>query len=67
MAAEQKFMQLDELLDEVFRGQERLSRDDIFRAAVAADLPADAMTLVDRLPEGEYSQDEAAEALRQLP
>jgi hypothetical protein len=55
---------LDELLDDIYVGQERLSRDEIHRRAVAADLPADLMLRVDALPEGEYALDEAAEALR---
>ena len=55
---------LDELLDDMYSGQERLSRDEIHRRAVAADLPADLMLRVDALPEGEYALDEAAEALR---
>jgi hypothetical protein len=57
--------QLDALLDEAFRGQERLSRDEIYRRAVAAGLPAESLTRVDALPEGDYAQNEAAEALRQ--
>jgi hypothetical protein len=61
------FAQLAELLDEVYRGQDRLARGDIQRAAVLANLPADLMLLIDGLPEGEYSEDEAAEALRQVP
>jgi hypothetical protein len=61
------FVQLAELLDEVYRGQDRLTRGDIHRAAVVADLPADLMQLIDGLPEGEYSEDEAADALRQVP
>ena len=61
------FMELDELLDEVYRGQERLTGAAIQRAAIEAALSAQAMALVDGLPEGEYSRDEAAEALRQVP
>jgi hypothetical protein len=57
---------LEEVLDGLFLAQERLSRDDIHRAAVAADLPADELALVDLLPEGEYSEDEVLEALRQV-
>jgi len=57
---------LNELLDDSYRGQERLTRDELRRQAVAAELPADAMALLDGLPEGEYAQDEAAEALRSL-
>jgi hypothetical protein len=55
---------LSEVLSEAFIGHERLSRDEIHRRAVAADLPPDQMARVDRLPEGEYALDEAAEALR---
>ena len=57
---------LDEYLDEAYSGQERLSSADLQRGAIAADLPATALTLIDALPEGEYAQDEAAEALRTL-
>jgi hypothetical protein len=55
---------LDELLDAIYLGQERMSRDEIHRRAVAADLPADLMQRVDGLPEGEYAIDEVAEILR---
>jgi hypothetical protein len=58
--------ELDTLVDEMYTGQERLSRDEIHRRAVAADLPVDQMDAVDRLPEGEYAQDELTEALTQL-
>lgn len=54
---------IDELLDEVFAGQERVSRDEIHRRAVAADLAADDLGMLDALPEGEYSLNEAAEAI----
>jgi hypothetical protein len=57
--------ELDALLDEAFRGHDRLSRDEIYRRAVAADLPAGSLTRIDALPEGDYAQDEAAEVLRQ--
>ncbi|WP_436837977.1 hypothetical protein [Micromonospora rifamycinica] len=55
--------QLDELLDEIYHGQERLSQADIHRAAVSADLPAELLTRVAALPEGEYAVDEAADLL----
>ena len=58
---------LDEFLDDAYVGQERLSSADLQRGAIAADLPATVMTRIDALPEGEYAQDEAAEALRILP
>ncbi|MET8908298.1 hypothetical protein [Micromonospora sp. MA102] len=55
--------QLDELLDDIFRGQERMSQADIYRRAVAAELPADLLSRIDALPEGEYAVDEAADLL----
>jgi hypothetical protein len=58
---------LDEFLDDAYVGHERLTSADLQRSAVAADLPATALTRIDALPEGEYAQDEAAEALRTLP
>jgi hypothetical protein len=58
---------LDEMLDAAYRGHERLSRDELHRYATEADPPAEIMALLDRLPEGEYAEDEAAEALRQVP
>ena len=57
---------LDEFLDDAYVGQERLSAAELQRSAVAADLPATVLTRIDALPEGEYAQDEAAEALRAL-
>ncbi len=60
------FRVLDEYLDEAFLGHERLSRADLRRGAIAAELPATALTRLDALPEGEYAQDEAAEALRTI-
>jgi hypothetical protein len=60
------FQVLDDYLDEAYTGQERLSSADLQRGAIAADLPATALTRIDALPEGEYAQDEAAEALRTL-
>jgi hypothetical protein len=55
---------LRSVLDSAYTGQERLSRDEIRRKAIAADLPAADMTRVDALPEGEYAEDELLEALR---
>jgi hypothetical protein len=57
---------IETLLDEVYRGQERMSRDDIYARAVAAELPAEALTELDSLPEGEYSADEVLAALAEL-
>ena len=61
------YAELDNLLAEVYRGQDRLTPAVIRRAATEAELRADSMALLDGLPEGEYSQDEVAEALRQVP
>jgi hypothetical protein len=60
------FSQLDAFLDEAYEGQERLSSLDLQRRAVATDLPAALRNRVDALPEGEYAQDEAAEAVRMV-
>jgi hypothetical protein len=58
------YPELDLLLDEAFRGQDRITSDELRRRAVAAELPAEQRSRVDALPEGEYAEDEAAEALR---
>ncbi|WP_433793728.1 hypothetical protein [Actinoplanes sp. CA-252034] len=58
--------ELDSFLDATYDAQERLTSGDLQRRAIAADLPAAALTRIDALPEGEYAQDEAAEALRTL-
>ena len=57
---------IDELLDQVYAGQERVARDDIYRRAIALDLPAEVVTALEALPEGEYAQDEVTEALALL-
>jgi hypothetical protein len=66
MATQEELAQLEELLDEVYQGQDRLTAREIGRAATEAELPADLKALVDGLPEGEYDRDEAAESLRQV-
>jgi hypothetical protein len=57
---------IDELLDDVYASQERVTRDMIHRRAVALDLPAEVIATLDALPEGEYAQEEVTEALAQL-
>jgi hypothetical protein len=57
---------LRDLVDDLYGAHERLPRDEIHRRAVAADLPADDMAVLDRLPEGEYAEDELTEALAQI-
>ena len=61
-----EFRELDDFLDDAFDAHERLSSADLQRRAIAGDLPATLLTRIDALPEGEYAQDEAAEALRAL-
>jgi hypothetical protein len=57
---------LSELVDELYAAQERIDRDEIYRRAVAAELPSDDMAVLDRLPEGEYAEDELNEAIAQI-
>jgi hypothetical protein len=57
---------VDELLDDVYMSQERMTRDDLHRRAVAGNLPAEVIVALDALPEGEYAQDEVSEALAQI-
>ncbi|MFU8851955.1 hypothetical protein ACNAW0_13365 [Micromonospora sp. SL1-18] len=54
---------LDELLDDIYHGQERISQADIYRRAVAAELPAELLARIAALPQGEYAVDEAADLL----
>lgn len=54
---------LDDLLDDIYHGQERVTQADIYRRAVAADLPAELLARIAALPQGEYAVDEAAELL----
>lgn len=55
--------QVDELLDDIYRGQERITQAVIYRRAVAAELPAELLSRIAALPEGEYAVDEAADLL----
>ncbi|TWG13319.1 hypothetical protein FHX75_13356 [Micromonospora palomenae] len=55
--------QLDELLDDIYHGQERISQADIYRRAVAAELPPTLLSRIAALPQGEYAADEAADLL----
>jgi hypothetical protein len=57
---------LPELVDELYAAQERIDRDEIYRRAVAAELPSNDMAVLDRLPEGEYAEDELNEAIAQI-
>lgn len=55
--------ELEATLDDVFLRQERLTRDEIHRRAVAAEAPNEVINALDGLPEGEYALDEVVEAL----
>jgi hypothetical protein len=55
------------LLNQVFVGQERVTRDEIYRRAAAGELPAAVLSHIDSLPEGEYAQEEVEEALNAIP
>jgi hypothetical protein len=57
---------IETLVDEVYYGQERKSRDEIYAHALAADLPGPELTMLDALPEGEYSADEVLAAIGEL-
>lgn len=63
MTDEPDTRRLDDLLEDLYRGQERISQADIYRRAVAAELPAQLLTRIAALPEGEYAVDEAADLL----
>ncbi|GLY24871.1 hypothetical protein GA0070618_3319 [Micromonospora echinospora] len=54
---------IDDLLDDIYHGQERISQAEIQRRAVAAELPADLLTRISALPQGEYAMDEVADLL----
>jgi hypothetical protein len=56
-------MQISELLEDVYVGQERLTRDALHRHAVAAGASADVIAALDGLPEGEYSLVEVTEVV----
>jgi hypothetical protein len=55
--------QLDELLDDIYHGQERISQANIYRRAIAAELPPTLLSRIAALPQGEYAADEVADLL----
>ncbi|WP_192771759.1 hypothetical protein [Plantactinospora soyae] len=59
--------ELDGLLDDLYFGQERVTQAEIQRRAVAAEVPAELLTRITALPEGEYAVDEVAELLGGTP
>ncbi len=54
---------LDDLLDDLYRGQERITQAEIYRRAVATELPPELLARINALPEGEYAVDEASDLL----
>ena len=60
---DQASLELDALLDDLYSGQERVTQGEIQRRAVAAEVPAELLTRITALPEGEYAVDEVAELL----
>jgi hypothetical protein len=58
---------LDALLDDLYLGQDRITQREIHRRAIVAELPADLLTRITAMPEGEYAVDEAAEVLGSTP
>jgi len=55
--------QAAELIAELFTGVDRLTSGEVIRRAVAANAPAGVVVQLESVPEGEYSQDEFAEAV----
>ena len=54
---------VDDLLDEIYVGQERVTQAEIQRRAVAAEMPAQVLARITAMPQGEYTIDEVAESL----
>ncbi|TDC36344.1 hypothetical protein [Micromonospora sp. KC213] len=63
VADEPDTRRIDELLEDLYHGQERISQAAIYRRAVAAELPARLLTRIAALPQGEYAVDEVADLL----
>ncbi|MEO3820496.1 hypothetical protein [Plantactinospora sp. B24E8] len=63
MTDETTSIELDDLLDDLYSGQERVTQSEIQRRAVAAEVPAELLTRITALPQGEYSVDEVADLL----
>jgi hypothetical protein len=54
---------VEELLAELYNGQQLVDRDEICRRAVALDVPVDVVAALGRLPEGDHTRDEVAKVL----
>ncbi|MEU7893094.1 hypothetical protein AB0B45_09520 [Nonomuraea sp. NPDC049152] len=66
MTGKEEITRVKELIDGLYTGQERLSRLEITERMTAAELPADLMVYFDRLPDGDYDEEELVEALNQM-
>ncbi|SCL39121.1 hypothetical protein GA0070624_6456 [Micromonospora rhizosphaerae] len=65
---EPDIQRLDDLLDDIYHGQERMTQAAIYRRAVAAELPAELLSRIAAIPQGEYAVDEVADLLgRSVP
>lgn len=63
MTDEATTRELNDLLDDIYHGQERVTQAEIHRRAVAAELPAELLSRISALPQGEYAMDEASDLL----
>lgn len=63
MTDEATTRELNALLDDIYHGQERVTQAEIHRRAVAAELPAELLSRISALPQGEYAMDEASDLL----
>jgi hypothetical protein len=57
---------VDEILTQVFDGQERMTGDEIFQRVITAGADPDAIDRFRLFPQGEYSQEEAAYTFSEL-
>ncbi|MCG5213747.1 hypothetical protein [Streptosporangium sp. KLBMP 9127] len=55
-----------DLIDGLYTGQERVNRVAILERMITAGLPADVMSYFDKLPEGDYDQEELVETINQM-
>jgi hypothetical protein len=66
MADNEEVAHVKELIDGLYTAQERISRSEILARVTAAELPADLAIFFDRLPEGDYEEEELVETLNQM-
>ena len=57
---------IEQLLETLYAGQERMSSDEIYRRAVVAELAPRHLTALNSLPAGEYAMEEVLETLDEL-